>query len=119
MSATCDVDLTTFCGGIGHLYVRHGLSPPFTLRNAVQGWMARDIPLSHCVDVIERHLTRYAGHFVSGSGDRYFAWLSGLIETSWYDRSFARAPRPAPKHTRHHRPRAPSRRNCKNAPRGA
>jgi hypothetical protein len=96
-----DVDLATFCGRIGNLYVRHGLCPPFALHDAVQGWMARDIPLSHCVDVIVRYLGRSAGSHYSGSGDRNFAWLSGLIETSWYERSFARQPRSAPKQIRH------------------
>jgi hypothetical protein len=102
MSAIHDVDLATFCGRIGNLYVRHGLCPPFALRDAAQGWMAGDIPLSHCVDVIERYLGRNAGSPYSGSGDRNFAWLSGLIETSWYERSFGRQPRPAPKQIRHH-----------------
>jgi len=64
--------------------------------------MTRDIPLSHCVDVIERYLTGYGRSCPSGSGDRNFVWLSRLIETSWYDRSFARPPRPTSKHTRHH-----------------
>ncbi len=51
--------------------------------------------------MIERYLGRNAGSHYSGSGDRNFAWLSGLIETTWYDRSFARQPRPAPKQIRH------------------
>ncbi len=29
-----DVDLDTYCGRVGNLYVRHGLCPPFTLRHA-------------------------------------------------------------------------------------
>jgi hypothetical protein len=87
-----DVDLATFCGRIGNLYGRHGLCPPFALRDAAQGWMARDIPLSHCIDVIERYLGRNARSHYSGSGDRNFAWLSGLIETSWHEHSFARQP---------------------------
>ena len=97
-----DVDLATFCGRIGNLYGRHGLCPPFALHDAAQGWIARDIPLSHCVDVIARYLGRNAGSHYSGSGDRNFAWPSGLIETSWYERSFARPPRPAPKQSRRH-----------------
>lgn len=80
MSEIHDVELATFCGRIGNLYGRYGFCPPFALRDAAQGWMARGIPLWHCLDVTARHLSRYAGHFVSGSGDRYFAWLSGLIE---------------------------------------
>jgi hypothetical protein len=97
-----DVDLATFCGRIGNLYGRHGLCPPFALRDAVQGWIARDIPLSHCIDVIERYLDRHARSHYSGSGDRNFAWLNSLIQTTWYDRSFARPPRPARNHNRHH-----------------
>jgi hypothetical protein len=97
-----DVDLATFCGRIGNLYGRHGLCPPFALHDAVQGWIARDIPLSHCIDVIERYLGRHARSHYSGSGDRNFAWLNSLIQTTWYDRSFATPPRQTPKHTRHH-----------------
>jgi hypothetical protein len=97
-----DVDLATFCGRIGNLYGRHGLCPPFALYDAARGWMARDIPLSHCVDVIERYLRRHGRSHYSGSGDRNFAWLNSLIQTTWYDRSSAMPPRPTPNHTRHH-----------------
>ena len=102
MSAICDVDLATFCGRVGNLYGRYGLCPPFALRDAVQGWMARDIPLWHCIDVIGRFLSRHAGSCYSGSGDWNFAWLNSLIQTSWYERSFAMPPRSARKHNRHH-----------------
>jgi hypothetical protein len=101
MSAICDVDLATYCGRIGNLYGRHGLCPPFALHAAAQGWMAREIPLSHCVDVIEHFLSRHAGSCYSGSGDWNFAWLNSLIQTSWYERSFVTPPRPTPKHARH------------------
>jgi hypothetical protein len=97
-----DVDLATYCGRIGNLYGRHRLCPPFALRDAAQGWMARDIPLSHCVDVIGRYLDDYARSHYSGSGDRNFEWLNSLIQTTWYDRSFARPPRSARNHNRHH-----------------
>jgi hypothetical protein len=97
-----DVDLATFCGRIGNLYGRHRLCPPFALHEAAQGWIARDIPLSHCIDVIERYLGRHARSHYSGSGDRNFAWLNSLIQTTWYDRSFATPPRQTPKHARHH-----------------
>jgi hypothetical protein len=97
-----DVDLATFCGRIGNLYGRHGLCPPFALRDAAQGWIARDIPLWHCIEVIERYLRRHGRSHYSGSGDRNFAWLNSLIQTTWYDRSFAMPPRPTPNHTRHH-----------------
>jgi hypothetical protein len=63
---------------------------------------ARDIPLWHCLDAIERFLSRHAGSCYSGSGDWNFAWLNSLIQTSWYERSFAKPPRPALKHSRHH-----------------
>ncbi len=101
MSAICDVNLAMFCGRIGNLYVRHGLCPPFALHNAAQGWMAREIPPSHCIDVIERYLTRYGRSCPSGSGDRNFAWLNSLIQTTWYDRSYSR-PWTSAKDTRRH-----------------
>jgi hypothetical protein len=78
------------------VYMRHRLCPPFALRDAVQGWMARDIPLWHCVDIIEHFLSRHAGSCYSGSGDWNFAWLNSLIQKTWDERSFARPPRRAP-----------------------
>jgi hypothetical protein len=102
MTSIDDIDFDTYCGRIGNLYVRNGLSPPFGLYHAAQGWMARGIPLSHCVDVIEGYLKGYGRCYSSGSGDRDFAWLSELIETKWYDQSFARPPQPAAKQSRHH-----------------
>lgn len=101
MSAICDVDLATSCGRIGNLYMRHRLCPPFALRDAVQRWMAREIPLSHCVDVIEQFLSRHAGSCYSGSGDWNFAWLNSLIQTTWYERSFAMPPRSAAQQSHH------------------
>jgi hypothetical protein len=101
MSAICDVDLATFCGRIGNLYGRHGLCPPFALHAAAQGWMAREIPLSHCVDVIEHFLSRYAGSCYSGSGDWNFAWINSLILRTWYERLSAMPPRSAPQRSRH------------------
>jgi hypothetical protein len=97
-----DVDLATFCGRIGNLYGRHRLCPQFALHDAAQGWIARDIPLWHCIEVIERYLRRHGRSHYSGSGDRNFAWLNSLIQTTWYDLSFATPPRPAPKQSRHH-----------------
>ena len=98
MSASYGVDITPFCGRIGNLYVRHGLCPPFALRDAAQGWIARGIPLSHCLGVIERYL-RQAGICPSGSGDRNFVWLNELIQTSWYNNSLL-LPRSAAERTR-------------------
>ena len=102
MTLIADPDLATYCGRIGNLYTRHGLSPPFGLYDAARGWIARDIPLSHCVDVIERFLSRHAGSCYSGSGDWNFAWLNSLIQTSWYERSFVTPPPPTPKQSRRH-----------------
>jgi hypothetical protein len=101
MFAIHDVELATFCGRIGNLYGRYGLCPPFTLRDAAQGWIAKGIPPSHCIDVIKRYLDRHAGSCYSGSGDRNFSWLNQLIQTSWYERSWSTQARPAPKQSRH------------------
>jgi hypothetical protein len=100
MSAICHVDLATFCGRIGNLYGTYRMSPPFSLYHAAQGWIARDIPLSHCVEVIEDFLRRHAGNCYSGSGDWNFAWLNSLIQTTWHDRSFATLPSSAPQRKR-------------------
>jgi hypothetical protein len=56
MSAIRDVGLATFCGRIGNLYGRYCVCPPFELYDAAQGWIARDIPLWYCVEVIGGHL---------------------------------------------------------------
>jgi hypothetical protein len=79
------LDLPTYWGRIGNLYGRFGLCPPFALRDAVEGWIAYGWPLWHCLDVIERYLCN-AGSCYSGSGDRNFAWLNSLIQTSSYER---------------------------------
>jgi hypothetical protein len=95
MTSIEDLDLATYCGRIGHVYGRHHLCPPFALRHAAESWIARGIPLTHCLDVIERFLGRHAADCHSGSGDRNFPWLNSLIQTSWHERSFARPPRPS------------------------
>ena len=96
MSAILDVNVSAACGRLGRLYTKYGLCPPFALRDAVERWIARDIPLAHCVSVIERYLSRHAGRCNSGSGDWNFAWLSNLIQTSWNERSSTTPPRPSP-----------------------
>jgi len=52
--------------------------------------------------MIERYLTGYGRSCTSGSGDRNFAWLNSLIQTTWHDRSFGMPPWPPPNQTRHH-----------------
>src|SRR5260370_34615606 len=91
-----DIDLATFCGRIGNLYGRHGLCPPFALHAAAQAWMAREIPLSHCVDVIEHFLSRHAGSCYSGSGPWNFVLHISLIQTTWHERWSARPPLAGP-----------------------
>jgi len=58
------------------------------------------LAIHSCAAVIERYLRRHGRSCPSGSGDRNFVWLNELIETSWYGRSFATTPRPAPKQIR-------------------
>ncbi len=77
------LDLGTFCGRVGNLYVKHGLSPPFELRNTAAAWLADGIELSHCLDMVEQHLRDHAASYRSGSGDRWFSWLDKRIRHSW------------------------------------
>ena len=77
------LDLGTFCGRVGNLYVKHGLSPPFELRNTAAAWLADGIELSHCLDMVEQHLRDHAASCRSGSGDRWFSWLDKRIRHSW------------------------------------
>jgi hypothetical protein len=81
------------------MYAKYRMSPPFGLYHAAQGWIAQDIPLWHCLDVIGRFLRRHASSCYSGSGDWNFAWLNSLIQTTWHKRSFAMPPRSSPKDT--------------------
>jgi hypothetical protein len=79
------VDLDTYCGRVGNLYVRHGLSPPFMLRRIAADWKASGIVLSHIVAVIDRHLADYRSRYYSGSGDALFSWIDGIIRKTWYE----------------------------------
>jgi len=96
MALIGDPDLAAYCGRIGNLYAKYRMSAPFGLYHAAQGWITRDIPLWHCLDVIGRFLSRHAGSCYSGSGDWNFAWLNGLIQTTWHDRSVTTPPRSSP-----------------------
>ncbi len=81
-----DVDLDTYCGRVGNLYVRHGLCPPFALRRIASDWKVSGIALSHIVAVIDRHLTDHRNRYYSGSGDALFTWLDEFIRKTWYER---------------------------------
>ena len=82
-AAADPLDLGTFCGRVGNLYVKHGLSPPFELRNTAAAWLADGIELSHCLDVVEQHLRDHAASCRSGSGDRLLSWLDKRVRHSW------------------------------------
>jgi hypothetical protein len=77
------VDLDTYCGRIGNLYGRYGLSPPFALRHIAADWQASGIALSHIVAVINRHLTDHRRRYNSGSGDALFSWVDEIIRKTW------------------------------------
>jgi hypothetical protein len=85
MSAIHDVDLSTYCGRIGNLYMRRGLCPPFILRQVATDWKATGIALSHVVAVIDRHLTDHRRRYYSGSGDALFTWLDEVVRKTWYE----------------------------------
>lgn len=85
MTSIDDMDLDTYCGRVGNLYVRRGLSPPFTLRHVAADWKASGIALSHIVAVIDRHLTHHRNRYYSGSGDALFGWLGELVRKTWYE----------------------------------
>ena len=82
-AAADPLDLGTFCARVGNLYVKHGLSPPFELRNTAAAWLADGIELSHCLGMAEQHLRDHAASYRSGSGDRWFSWLDKRIRHSW------------------------------------
>jgi hypothetical protein len=87
------LDLDTFCARVGCAYVKHGLCPPFALREAAAAWAADGVALSHCLTAIEEHLRDHAASCRSGSGDRLFGWLDKIIRHSWNkSHSASRAP---------------------------
>jgi len=77
------LDLDTFCARVGCAYVKHGLCPPFALREAAAAWVADGVALSHCLTAIEEHLRDHTASCRSGSGDRLFGWLDKIIRHSW------------------------------------
>lgn len=86
MTSIYDVDIDTYCGRVGNLYVRHGLCPPFELRRIAADWIAAGIAISHIVAVIDRHLTDHPHRYHSGSGDALFNSVDEIIRKTWYDR---------------------------------
>jgi len=89
MTSIDDVDLDTYCGRVGNLYVRHDLCPPFTLRHIAADWKASGIALSHIVAVIDRHLTDHRRRYYSGSGDALFSWVDEIIRKTWREQHFS------------------------------
>jgi hypothetical protein len=82
-AAADPLDLGTFCGRVGNLCGKHGLSPPFELRATAAAWLADGIELSYCLDMVEQHLRDHAASCRSGSGDRLFRSLDQHIRHSW------------------------------------
>ncbi len=89
MTSIDDVDLDTYCGRVGNLYVRRGLCPPFTLRHVAADWKASGIALSHIVAVIDRHLNDHRRRYYSGSGDALFSWVDEIIRKTWREQHFS------------------------------
>jgi hypothetical protein len=89
MTSTDDFDLDSYCGRVGNLYGRHGLCPPFALRQIATDWKARGIAISHIVAVIDRHLTDHPNRYYSGSGDALFSYVDELVRKTWYEQHLA------------------------------
>jgi hypothetical protein len=89
MTSINHVDLDTYCGRVGNLYGRHGLCPPFTLRDVAADWKASGIALSHIVAVIDRHLTDHRNRYYSGSGDALFNWVDAIIRKTWREQDLS------------------------------
>jgi hypothetical protein len=80
------MDLTTFLGSVGCLYVKRKLSPPFRLKAVAEEWITQGIALSFCLAQIDSHLAQHSDLYRHGSGDRWFLWLDQAIRRSWYER---------------------------------
>jgi hypothetical protein len=89
MTSIDDVDLDAYCGRVGNLYGRYGLSLPFTLRHVAADWKASGIALSHIVAVIDRHLSDHSRRYYSGSGDALFSWVAEIIRKTWREQHFS------------------------------
>jgi hypothetical protein len=79
-----------FCGQIGNLYVRAGLSPPFQLREHAERWLADGISPSHCIEQIRLDLERYGRSITSGSGDRHLLFVHSIIRRTWFESQYPR-----------------------------
>jgi hypothetical protein len=80
-AASMDFDL--FCATISCMYGKHGLCPPFRLRDFARSWFNDGIAPKHCLDVVDRHLREHATRCRSGSGDRLLPYLDKLIRFEW------------------------------------
>jgi hypothetical protein len=84
-----EVDLDIYCGRVGNLYVRHGLCPPFALRDVAADWKAIGIAIAHIVAVIDCHLTDHRRRYHNGSGDALFGWLAEHVRRTWEEKKLA------------------------------
>jgi len=72
-------ELETFCAKIGCLCSKFSLCPPFGLRDLVEAWSFKGIPLSECLQTIENFLAAHAAKCRSGSTDRLFQWIDHFL----------------------------------------
>jgi hypothetical protein len=95
------MDADTFCATISCMYGRHGLCPPFRIREFALSWLADGITPEHCLAVVDRHLREHAASCRSGSGDRLLPHLDKLIRFEWNGtpRPQRRRPDPRPRNS--------------------
>jgi hypothetical protein len=77
------MDFDTFCATISAMYGRHGLCPPFRLRNFASSWIADGITPEHCLAVVDRFLREHAPGRRSGSLDGLLPYLDKVIRFEW------------------------------------
>ena len=77
------MDFDTFCATISAMYGKHGLCPPFKLREVASAWLADGIAPEHCLAVVDRFLREHAPGRRSGSLDGLLPYLDKLIRFEW------------------------------------
>jgi hypothetical protein len=77
------MDLDTFFATISAMYGKHGLCPPFRLRDFASAWIASGIDPAHCLAVVDSHLKQHAASRSSGSADGLLPHLDKVIRFEW------------------------------------
>ena len=86
------MDLDAFFATLSCMYGKHGLCPPFRLRQFAAAWIASGIDPEHCLAVVDRHLKEHASSRSSGSADGLLPHLDKVVRFEWAQKTASGAP---------------------------